>query len=292
MAKNFPADSSSQMTERDFLARLRRKAPRIGDDCAIVPSGKRDLLFTTDLMVENVHFLRRYPPAAVGRKAVIRCLSDIAAMGGRPEYCLLSLALPAWAHSKWLDDFYTGVFAELRRYRVELIGGDLSRSDTLVCDVVFCGSVPKGKALRRDGARPGDIIYVSGPLGASAARKFRIPPLPSPRLDLGRKLRGKATACMDLSDGISIDLHRLCLESKVSAALDAIPIAAGATLQQALHGGEDYELLFTLSPSSRFPADGIYRVGVIGPGVPGTVTLSGKSLEARGHDHFKPSPGR
>src|SRR5947209_6530704 len=108
MAKSFRAAWSSQMNEREFLERLRTRAQAIGDDCAVIPNGKRDLLFTTDLMVENVHFLRSYPADVIGRKTIIRCLSDIAAMGGDPRYCLLSVAFAPWAAGKWLDKFFDG----------------------------------------------------------------------------------------------------------------------------------------------------------------------------------------
>src|SRR5581483_12029138 len=121
-----------------------------------------------------------------------------------------------------------------------LAGGDLSHSDKLTCDVMCCGSVPRGKALRRDGARPGDAIYVSGPLGGWMNK-----PVITARIEEGRKLLNKATACMDISDGLSIDLRRLCLASNVSAALERIPLLKGATLEQALNGGEDYELVYT-----------------------------------------------
>jgi thiamine-monophosphate kinase len=204
-------------------------------------------------------------------------------MGGTPKYCLLSIAVP----QDWpLDRFYAGALAELKRYRTELIGGDLSSTNQFTCDVTVCGEVPHNKALLRSGARPADGIYVSGPLGASAARNYLIPPVPRARIELGRELRGVATACMDLSDGLSIDLHRLCLESNVEAHLETIPVASGATGQDALHGGEDYELLFTMPDrhASRFP--GIIRIGTVHRGHAGSVLLNGEPVAPLGHDHF------
>ncbi len=255
----------------------------IGDDCAIYrPRSFEDLVFTTDFLIEDVHFLQSTPAAAIGHKALARGLSDIAAMGAVPRFCLLSLALAPWANQRWIRGFYRGFLKLAQQYKMPLAGGDLSHSAKVVCDVVVCGGVPRGKALRRDTARPGDRIYVSGPLGKHWQKNLR----PVPRLEFGRQLIGKATACMDLSDGISLDLHRLCLASNLAAALDAIPIHRGSDLPQALHGGEDYELLFTMPPKSRAPRWAI-RVGTMIEGQPGLVTLHGAVLPALGYDHGK-----
>jgi thiamine-monophosphate kinase len=141
--------------------------------------------------------------------------------------------------------------------------------------VVVCGSVPAGEALRRDGARPGDRIYVSGPLGAAAARDYHVPPVPKPQLELGQRLRGRATACMDISDGLSTDLLRLCIASGIAAHIEHVPAAEGATAEQALHGGDDYELLYTGPPG----LEGI-EIGYVLEGPPRT------NVEPRGWDHF------
>ena len=239
----------------------------IGDDCAIYSprGGAEDLLFTTDLLLEDIHFRRTTHRAQdVGHKALARGLSDIAAMGGEPRFCLLSLAVPEWADSSWVDRFYDGLLELAGRSGAVLAGGDLARAEKLACDVTVCGGVPKNEALLRSGARPGDAIYVSGRLGGSALglstgkgpawkRHLR----PEPRLALGRFLRQRlaATAAMDLSDGLSLDLNRMCVASRVSAAIEAPPVFPGASMDQALHGGEDYELLFTLPPKRRLPAD-------------------------------------
>lgn len=299
------------MSEARLIAALRRRAGAaglalgIGDDCAILrPRGSPDdLLFTTDLLIEDVHFRRdSHPPAAVGHLALARGLSDIAAMGGTPLCCLLSLALPAWADPRWRRGFWQGFFALARGARVTLAGGDLARAKQLACDIVVCGSAPRGTALRRDGARAGDGIWVSGSLGGAAlgletrrGRAWQRHLRPQPRLALGRYLRErlKATAAMDLSDGLSIDLHRLCLASGVSARLDRpLPVFPGATLEQALDGGEDYELLFTLPSSAKPPSffEGLplTRIGAVEPGGKGRVEFFGRRLAAGGWDHFKP----
>ena len=277
-------------------------AKGIGDDCAIFrPRGAADeLLFTTDMLIEDVHFRRETASAAdIGWKALARGLSDIAAMGGEPRFCLLSLALPPYADARWVDGFYRGLLALAQREKTALAGGDLSHAEKMACDIVVCGSAPRGTALRRDGARPGDAIYVSGRLGGSAlgletgrGKAMRCHLRPEPRLALGRFLRRKAgaTACMDLSDGLSIDLWRLCVESKVAAEIEPPPVYPGATLKQALDGGEDYELLFTVPAGKKMPEQfeglPLARIGQVVPGRPGEVKLGGKKLEPRGYDHL------
>ena len=239
------------MNELDIVEKLRRLARPgkgiangitlgIGDDCAIYrPRPNEELLFTADQSIEGVHFLPDQPPSIIGHNALARSLSDIAAMGGEPRFCLVSLAVPAERGDKFITAFYRGLMALARRTGTVLAGGDLAHSDKVYCDVMVCGSAPRGKALRRSGARPGDLLYVSGRLGKPWGGRIQ------PRLALGRALRGRATSCMDLSDGLSLDLHRLCLASGVAAVVDRVPIVRGATLDRALHGGEDYELLFT-----------------------------------------------
>lgn len=282
------------MNERALIRAIQRytASPRrddnliagIGDDCAILrPRRGEDLLFTTDFVIEDVHFHRTQESGVkTGYRALARGLSDIAAMGGEPRYALVSLALAPWTCQNYVRDLYRG-FAKLgKRYNVQIIGGDVTRTEKLTIDVVIIGAVPQGKALRRSGARVGDRIYVSGPLGGAAASGYtmRI----EPRIEMGLHLRGKATACMDLSDGLALDLHRLCVESGVCAALTSpIPIARRATLDQALSGGEDYELLCTIPPR-RKPAAGLIAIGVVTAGKAGRVTLDGKPLEAEGWD--------
>lgn len=275
----------------------------IGDDCAIVrPRGApEDLLFTTDMLLEGVHFRRATHSAGdVGWKALARGLSDIAAMGGVPRFFLISLAVSRRVETQWVDGFFEGALRLGRREDVALVGGDLARSGRIGCDVVVCGAVPRGTALRRDGARAGDVIYVSGRLGGSAlglakrrGAPWRRHVRPEPRLALGRFLRERlyATAAMDLSDGLSLDLRRLCLASRCRAEIEAPPRFGGATLEQALHGGEDYELLFTSRPRTRVPDEfegiPLTRIGVMRSGHPGQIRLEGRVLAPLGYDHFR-----
>jgi thiamine-monophosphate kinase len=283
----------------------------IGDDCAIFrpKNSPDDLLFTTDLLIEDVHFTgRNYSPAQAGRKALARSLSDIAAMGGEPRFCLVSLAVTEQAfgqnRSRWVPAFFRGLLKLAEETGTILAGGDLSHARKVVCDVMVAGGVPRGQALRRDGARPGDEIYVSGRLGGSAlglstrrGKAWRCHLRPEPRLALGRFARQKlrATAAIDLSDGLSLDLRRLALESRLAAEISLPPLFpgatfAGATAEQALHGGEDYELLFTVPPRTHVPAEfeglAITRIGAMRSGKTGQVLLDGNELRAAGYDHF------
>ncbi len=271
------------MTEDSIIAKLRRRSPLIGDDCAVIPGPTgRDLLLKADLSIEGVHFTRDSKPEDIGARAVARSLSDIAAMGGTPLYCLISLALAPWTNERWIAEFYRGVYQLLKKSKASLAGGDISHAGQFVCDVMLCGEVAKGKAVLRSGARVGDVLYVSGPLGG-----WRNKPVVVPRLEFGRKLVGKATACMDISDGLALDLHRLCKASGVAAELDNVPLLQGATLDQALHDGEDYELLYTAPP--RVKAPGI-QIGRITKGKPGSVRYAGKVLKPIGYDHTRQHP--
>ncbi len=300
------------MNEPELIELLRRRTalPRtagvvlgIGDDCAIVrPRGaSEDWLYTTDMLIEGTHFRRETHRAAdVGWKALARGLSDIAAMGGEPRFCLLSLAVASWVDALWVRGFYDGLLALATRAGAALIGGDLAHTDRVMCDIVVAGTVPRGTALRRDGARAGDAIYVSGALGGSAlglasgrgkawARHKR----PEPRLALGQFLRTRmrATAAMDLSDGLSLDLHRLSAASGLHAEIAALPVYRGATRQQALHGGEDYELLFTAPARVRVPLEfeglPLTRIGTMRKGAAGAVILDGEALPPLGYDHLR-----
>lgn len=299
-------------SEENLIEKIRRQTSLrrghglilgIGDDCAIFRSrgSVEDLLFTTDMLIEDVHFRRDTHRAEdVGWKALARGLSDIAAMGGEPRFCLLSLALAEWSGPAWVDGFYRGLLRLADHQRCTLAGGDLAHAGKVMCDIVVCGAVPRGAALRRDGARVGNAIYVSGSLGGSAlglagggaaARRRHL--RPEPRLALGKFLRVKlhATACMDLSDGLSLDFRRLCLASGLSAAISDPPVFPKATLEQALHGGEDYELLFTVAPRTAVPAEfegvPLTRIGTMRKGPAGTVEWNGAPLAPLGYDHFR-----
>jgi thiamine-monophosphate kinase len=192
---------------------------------------------------------------------------------------LVALAVPARKGSDWIEAFFRGLLRLAKRTGTGLAGGDLAHGDKVHCSVMVVGVVPKGTGLRRDGARPGDAIYVSGRLGKPWDRPIR------PRLKLGRELLSRATACMDLSDGLALDLHRLCLASRVAAELNQVPRFAGASLDRALHGGEDYELLFTL-PNGAQPPRGTIRIGTVRDGRAGEMFFKGSRLEPKGYDHF------
>ena len=275
------------MSELDIVEKIRRRGAcgphitlGIGDDCAIYrPRPNEELLFTTDQSIEGVHFLSDQSPSIIGHNALARSLSDIAAMGGEPRFCLVSLAVPPERADKFIDAFYRGLITLARRTGTALAGGDLAHSDKIYCDVMVCGSTARGQALRRSGARPGDLLYVSGRLGKPWGGRIQ------PRLALGRTLRGRATSCMDLSDGLSLDLHRLCLASGVAAIVGRVPIVRGVTLDRALHGGEDYELLFTI-PQRKSPPRGATLIGTIVKGRAGAVDFQDKPLAPRGYDHF------
>jgi thiamine-monophosphate kinase len=251
-----------------------------GDDAALMkPRPGRHLVLTCDWFLEGSHFLRdKHPPDSIGWKCLARAVSDVAAMGGEPRYFLLSLALPETQTGKWLGGFLRGLARAERRLDCHLAGGDTTRNAKILISVTVIGDVPTGRAVLRSGAKPGDLIFVSGRLGeaelglrslrsgrrpiqGTSSRWVKKHLYPEPRLALGRWLAGKrlATGMMDLSDGLSTDLTRLCAASRVGAriAIDNIPkvvlpkkkgrTALGIT-ELALHGGDDYELLFTVRP--------------------------------------------
>lgn len=261
----------------------------IGDDCAILRhSGRNEILVTTDFSLENRHFRRDlHPPASVGHRCLARGLSDLAAMGATPMAAFLSLAIPAdLLHSRdgrhWIDGFFQGLHSLAKKHRTPLAGGDTSESpDNLIfADIILVGSAPRGRALRRSGAHAGDVLYVTGALGgahaelntllaanrrSSATDSGEHPHFfPQPRLAVGSALlrRGLASAAIDVSDGLSTDLTHLCESSHLRAEVDSsmVPLhgllrglSQQEALKAALHGGEDYELLFAAPASARVP---------------------------------------
>lgn len=265
----------------------------IGDDCAVLrPGAGQEICVTTDFSLEGIHFRRDWhAPESVGHRCLARGLSDLAAMGAEPLGVFLSLALPAGVRAEWVERLLDGFLALARRYRVTLAGGDTAQSPgPIAADIVAVGQVPRGKALLRSGARAGDLIYVTGALGGAAAelRELEAHPkklarvreaaaghphlFPEPRLAVGRRLRGVASAMIDVSDGLSTDLTHLCRESGLTAVVEeaALPVHALAAgyedgLELALHGGEDYELLFTAAPRARVPRQiagvAVHRIG-------------------------------
>lgn len=266
--------------------RGRSATSKIGDDCAVVSKDtKTDLVLTTDLLVEDVDFRRDWMiPEFLGHKALAVSLSDVAAMGARPVWAMLSIGIPEkiWK-TDFVEKFYEGWFALAEKFDVELIGGDISKTpDKIVIDSIAAGEVKKGKAILRSGAKAGDLIYVTGEIGGAAAglkllengelfgksnhKNVLLRQLqPNPQTEIGQLIGQKnlATAMIDLSDGLSSDLTHLCRESGVGAKIyaDRIPFDKKLNsraqnfdeqLHFALSGGEDFELLFTVDPKKKF----------------------------------------
>ena len=275
-------------SENDLINRLRRIRAKsagkgqirlgIGDDAALfIPRKGYETVITCDWSLEGTHFLRAAHPAdSIGWKCLARAVSDLAAMGADPKCFLLSLALPVSQTGRWLDEFLRGLRRASRKFQCPLVGGDTTRRDEILINVSAVGEVKAGRAVLRSTSVVSDLIYVSGRLGQAElglrllrqGRRFANPKnpvlrkhlYPEPRLALGMWLadHGLATAMMDLSDGLSTDLTRLCAASRVGASIQAgkLPLAVQPPpshrkqpdlLSLALHGGEDYELLFTSS---------------------------------------------
>lgn len=308
----------------------------IGDDAAVLAARRgEEIVVTTDFSLEDVHFRRGWhAPEAVGHKCLARGLSDIAAMGARPVAAFVSLAVPrefTRGRRSWVDRFYDGLLTLAEQWQVLLAGGDLAQSPGGVrakagADIVVVGAVERGRALLRSGAEAGDVLYVTGTLGGAAAELRALersnektpaqPParfrgitvataghphfFPEPRIGVGRALlrRRLATAAIDISDGLSVDLEHLCEESALRAEVDAglLPVGRGATLEDALHGGDDYELLFTADAGTRVPRSigsvPVHRIGRMLRRRSGESRMTllgergGHELRAEGWQHF------
>ena len=267
-----------------------------GDDAALLrPPRGQELVATVDAVVEGVHFDARFTPGDIGWKALAVNLSDLAAMGARPLWALVALAVPPGTPRTRLQGVARGLAACARRHRLAVVGGNVTRAVQLSLTVTVIGAVPPGRALRRDGARPGDLVLVSGTLGDAALGLRRGAPAalarrqrrPVPRLALGLALRGVASAAIDLSDGLAQDLGHLCLASGAGATLFAARLprsragrSAAAALADplgpALRGGEDYELCVTVPPGRLgAAARAAVRAGV-------ALTLVGEVTRRRG----------
>jgi thiamine-monophosphate kinase len=332
-------DRESQLVERTARAipsgRGRRGAAGlrlgIGDDAAILsPTGRTEWVLSCDAFLEGIHFLTKvHPPDSVGYKALVRAASDLVAMGASPRHFLLTLAIPSRLTGGWLDAFLRGMARAARVLNMRLAGGDTTKSSSVFISVTVLGEVARGRAIERGGARPGDIINVSGKPGGAqlglelilnrlggkrGVRRLLQPHLyPKIRVELGEWLARNrvASAMLDISDGLSTDLTRLCQASRVGARLwtDRIPrVAIPASirkqlkrlnlnpLKMALDGGEDYELLFTVSPRKAKRLEGAPGFRELTP--IGEITRdrrillvneqgTSKSLKANGWDSFK-----
>jgi thiamine-monophosphate kinase len=337
----------SLRSEFDFIEQLRRRLADkhtssnatigVGDDAAVLRQvSGLDTVITTDLLIEDIDFHRQSTnPKLLGHKALAVSLSDIAAMGARPRWALTSIGVPidVW-NSSCVDEFYEGFFELADRYDVALIGGDVSRTpDKIVIDSIIMGECSSGRSVLRSGARPGDHVFVTGELGGAAAglrmieRGARLDkPVPEdakelvhalllrhlspePRVGWGLVLgqENLATAMIDISDGLSSDLHHLCRESQVGAVIESglIPTDTRVTeicgrraldpLLLALHGGEDFELLFTVATENvsklprRVDGVGVTEIGRIVPSNEGVRLSEGPhvwELKPEGWEHF------
>jgi thiamine-monophosphate kinase len=317
--------SETELIERYFR---HLGAPRddvvlgIGDDAALLQvPGDAQLVLTTDALVEGVHFVPGAPARSLGHRALAVNLSDIAAMGATPCWALLALNLPQ-VDAQWLEAFAAGFDALARMHGVALVGGNLSRGP-LSITVQLAGVLPRGVALRREGARAGDALYVSGSIGDAAAglkclqgalaasasarsylqRRFEFP---TPRVELGAALRDLASACIDLSDGLLLDAQRLLRASncRASIELERVPLSAALietcgelAWQQGLSGGEDYELCFSAPPAQAAAiaalalrsAIPLTRIGLLEAGSGVELKLHNVVMQfaASGFDHFQ-----
>jgi thiamine-monophosphate kinase len=269
--------SEFELIRRFFTYPARHAVLGVGDDAAIVRAGRgTELVISTDMLVAGTHFFRDADPRKLGHKALAVNLSDMAAMGATPRWATLSIALPR-IDTRWLAGFMRGFMRLARRHGVDLVGGDTTRGPLNIC-VQIMGEVPRGRALRRDGARAGDDLWVSGTLGDAAlalvgSRKRieltrrargeldRRLHAPEPRIVLGVALRGIAHSAIDVSDGLVADLAHICERSRLAAVVhfDRLPASAvmrrnlgrPAAREALLAGGDDYELVFTAGRARR-----------------------------------------
>lgn len=318
------------MNEFDFINNIKERygLSRVGDDCAVVPKDdSSDLLITSDLLVEDIDFNLEWAiPELLGHKALAVSLSDIAAMGGMPTWAMLSLGIPEMLWKSDLPDRFMKGWTDLAAiFDVELIGGDISRSpDKLFFDTTIGGQVPKGSAILRSGGKPGEGIYVTGPLGGAAGGlrllgsgiqkggganpdqealiMKQLRPLPQLRIGDDLRTRQLAHSMIDISDGLSSDLAHLCNASHVGAVINAndLPFegelisltgSINAMLELVLHGGEDFELLFTGDDEkiSKAGIGEIFRIGEVTANVGIIELIKGEErlkLSAKGYRHF------
>ena len=274
---------------RDMFAKMPKNGfEGIGDDCAVLPIGDEALVFTSDMLNEGVHFLIDKSTAyQIGYKSFMVNISDVAAMGAKPVATLLSLALPEDKFGEWSQEFMQGYYAASKKYGVKLVGGDTTKSESSVCiSVTAIGRASRTNIKRRSGAKIGDIVMVTGELGASAVglrdvlagklktRNAKIHLMPEAQVREGEWLGKQASvhAMCDISDGVASDLQHILDESKKSAIVSWLPAVKGATWDDAFAGGEDYKLLLTVDKrkaeelTQRFNAEfgqPLYTIGEI-----------------------------
>lgn len=317
-------------TEFEFIETIRRKynLSKIGDDCAVLPKdSKTDLVITTDLLIEDVDFrLKWTKPEFLGHKSLAVSLSDVAAMGAKPVWAMISIGVPKeiWK-TDFVEKFYDGYMHHAKKFDVEIIGGDVSKTpDKIVIDSICAGKVKRGKAVLRSGAQIGDLIFVTGSLGGAAAglklleqgEKYEnskhinllLKQLkPNPQIEIGEILGDKnlASSMIDLSDGLSSDLTHLCRASKVGAKIypEKIPVnkkikfnlSFDEKLNYALNGGEDFELLFTINQKKYFQLEKelkmprIFHIGEITANaeiIELIIDEKSQTLQPKGFRHF------
>lgn len=300
--------SEFEIIKRYFSRPARHAVLGVGDDAALLaPAAGMELAAATDLLLEGRHFAPGAAPRLLGHKALAVNLSDMAAMGATPRWAMLALALEK-ADERWLEEFAEGLYALAGRFGVDLIGGDTTRGPLTLC-VAILGEVPAGSALRRDGARAGDDVWVSGELGgaayalrdpqdAAAAKRLH---QPEPRVTLGERLRGLASAAIDVSDGFAQDLGHILETSGVGAEVRYASLPKHRVADPALErrcvlsGGDDYELVFTAPPAHRAALERLSgepklaRVGTVlaGPATLRVLDERGAPIAVeRGYDHF------
>jgi thiamine-monophosphate kinase len=291
------------MSEADLIARIRELFPRAGDDAAVIG----DRVITNDMLIEDVDFTRDVPLRLIARKSLAVNLSDLAAMGARPQHALVAIGAPEWVNVRELIEEFANA---AKSYRVEIVGGDLSRAEKLTISITVIGEARQ--PILRSGARAGDRLYVSRPLGASAAglallhadlekmsyadRELAQSAIrrhldPEPEVELGMKLVGIATSCIDISDGLSSDVQHLCEHFGADIERERIPVFPGLTgnvRDLVLNGGEEFALLFTSpmreSEISARVGRPVYAIGRITKEL--GVRLDGEPLKPGGFDHF------
>jgi len=250
----------SHLGEFRLIRLLAKRAPLapgviqgIGDDTAVLSLGKgpgeKFVLFTTDMIVEDVHFTRAMPASAIGRKALACNISDVAAMGGVPKFAVVSLGVPPFLEIRFVSELYQGINRLARRFGIGVVGGDTVKSQKIILSVALIGEVQREHLVTRAGARAGDVIFVTGPLGRSFETDKHLSFMPRIAESQFLVKHFGPSAMIDISDGLASDLGHIVESSHGGACLyeERIPKTPGATLKEALTDGEDFELLFTLS---------------------------------------------